>query len=160
MKFCPECGNRLVAAYRDGADRLVCSEGGCNYIAWNNPVPVVAALVRRNDEYLLARNSQWPSGMFALVAGYLECAEQVQEAVLREVREELGLEGRIERFIGHYMFKKKNQLIMAFEVHASGSIQTNEEIAELKALSADELKVYDFAPFYITQQIIEDWSAW
>jgi NADH pyrophosphatase NudC (nudix superfamily) len=159
MKFCPECGNNLISKHRDGARRFVCGNSNCSYIHWNNPIPVVAALVKLNDKYIIARNAQWPGEIYSLITGYLEYGENVEEAALREVNEELGLEGKIERFLGHYTFSKKNQLIIAFEVHATGSIQTSDEIAAIKALSEAELKEYDFRPLYITEQIITKWST-
>jgi NADH pyrophosphatase NudC (nudix superfamily) len=158
MKFCPECGSRVVKKQIDGASRFICSSADCNYIAWNNPVPVVAALVKLNDNYILARNSQWPRGLFSLITGYLESGENVEEAVLREVKEELGLEGRLVGFIGHTTFRRKNQLLIAFEVEASGSIQKNHEIAETIELSAQELKSYNFSQLAITEQIIKNWA--
>ena len=158
MKFCPECGNPVQVKHIDGADRFICSNNQCNYVHWNNPVPVVAALVKLNSKYIIARNAQWPKGIFSLITGYLEAGEDVESAVLREVNEELGLEGVIVQYLGHYTFREKNQIILAFEVAATGEIQTNHELAEIKQLSVEELLNYDFQPLYITEQIINAWS--
>lgn len=159
MKFCPQCANLLTAKNIDSRIRYVCTNTDCDYILWNNPVPVVAALVKRGDQYIIARNSAWPEKIFSLITGYLEEGENVEAAVLREVKEELGLDGLIAAFLGHFTFKEKNQLIIAFEIHAHGSINTNEELAEIKELSAAELASYDFSPLYITEQIISRWQS-
>ncbi len=158
MKFCPECGNKLYTKVIDGASRQVCENSDCSFVYWNNPIPVVAALVQYKDKYILARNTAWPKGVFSGITGYLEQGESPEQAVVREVKEELNLEGKVTRFLGHFNFKEKNQLIIAFEVHATGELHTNHELAEIKHLTSDELLKYDFRPLYITQGIIKAWS--
>lgn len=156
MSFCPECGNKITNKVVDGVTRHVCVE--CNFTNWNNPIPVVAALVKHNGKYLIARNTQWAPGIFSLIAGYLESGEDIEEAVIREVKEELNLDGNVTNYLGHYSFIEKNQIILAFEVEATGDLKTNHELAEIKALSASELSVYDFSYYQMTENIINVWS--
>ncbi len=157
MKFCPACGNSLISKLVDDTNRLACKNETCGYIFWNNPVPVVAALVFCADRYVIARNAAWPKSIYSLITGYLEQGENPDKAVLREVKEELGLDGHIHRFFGNYIFSEKNQLIIAYEVHATGDLKLNHELAEIKHLAPDELLQYDFHPLYITEKIIRDW---
>jgi NAD+ diphosphatase len=159
MKYCPSCASVLKQSVIDGAQRYVCTNPQCDYVCWNNPVPVVAALVESAGRYILARNVQWPREIFSLITGYLESGETPEQAVLREVNEELGLQGRIVRQIGNYAFLAKNQVILSYEVQAWGTIQTNSELAEVKTLLPDELADYDFGPLYLTQQIIAGWKT-
>lgn len=158
MKFCPECGSALQQKLIDGVERLTCSKHDCHFVHWNNPVPVVAALVQHEGKYIIARNVQWPAQIYSVITGYLEAGEAPEQAVVREVHEELGLDGQIVRFIGNYAFYKKNQLILAYEVQASGSVVTNHELAEVKLLSPAELAEYDFGPLLVTKRIIQDWK--
>ncbi len=53
MKFCPECGTKITEKEIDNSKRFVCEEHGCSYVHWNNPIPVVAALVKHNEKYLM-----------------------------------------------------------------------------------------------------------
>jgi len=159
MNYCPQCGCKLSARKIDGEQRFACSSKNCDYVSWNNPVPVVAALVELDGDYIIARNRAWPKGIFSVITGYLEQGEFPEDAVIREVSEELGIQAEITRFIGNYMFKEKNQLILCYEVSACGRIETNHELAELKRLSPRELSEYDFRPLYITEQIIRDWKS-
>lgn len=159
MKFCPECGAPVTDKVIDGASRFVCTNPNCNSIHWNNPVPVVAALVNCSGKYVIAHNVKWPKGVFSLITGYLEADEEAESAVLREVEEELGLQGRIVRFLGNHSFREKNQVIMAYEVEAEGEIALNEELSEVKQLTKDELAGYDFRPLYVTEKIIETWKT-
>jgi len=158
VNYCPECGNNTVAKFVDGSTRFVCSDSCCHFVHWNNPVPVVAALVIHNNNYLIARNAEWPKGVFSLIAGYLEAGEKPEDAVNREVSEELGLEGTVTRCLGHYSFFEKNQLIIAFEVVAEGCLATNHELAETLYLSRSELLNYNFGALKMTEQIINHWA--
>lgn len=158
MKYCPSCGKELTTKVLDGANRFACHDDSCGFIFWNNPVPVVAALVYHDDKYVLARNVAWPKNIFSLITGYLEQGESPEHAVVREVKEELGLDAHIHRFLGNYTFSEKNQLIIAFELYATGILETNHELAEIKTLAPGELAQYDFQPLYITENIIRDWK--
>lgn len=155
MKFCPQCANGLLPESIDGITRLQCND--CGYTFWNNPTPVVAGLVLHNDRVVLARNAGWPKKLYSVITGYLEEGEEPCSGIVREVKEELGLEARQSSFIGHYMFKEKNQLIIAYAINATGSIALNEELVDTRLLSFDALKQYDFSPLYVTQAIVNDW---
>lgn len=157
MKYCPECGQELTLRIIDDIKRQTCHDNNCGFVYWNNPVPVVAALVEYNGQYIIARNAAWPKGIYSLITGYLEQNETPEEAVLREVHEELGLKGKIKQFIGHYSFNEKNQLIICYEIQAIGTIKLNHELSDFKQLSKDQLVEYDFSPLYVTEKIIQDW---
>ncbi len=159
MKYCPYCASELHYTKIDVSQRLVCSNQQCSYVFWNNPVPVVAALVKFDGKYIFARNVQWPEHIFSVISGYLEAGETPEQAVLREVGEELGLTGEIVQHLGNYTFVEKNQLILGYEVIATGTISTNHEIADYKLLSGKEIAAYDFGPLNITQQVINDWKS-
>jgi NADH pyrophosphatase NudC (nudix superfamily) len=159
MKYCSECGSKLTLKLIDGYTRHACVNQECSYVFWNNPTPVIAALVRRSGKYIIARNTAWPKGLFSVITGYLEAKESPEDAVLREVSEELGLDGTIKRHIGNYSFYKKNQLILCYEVEAMGRIELNHELQEFKELSPKELIEYDFSSLTITERIKHDWSV-
>jgi len=120
-------------------------------------VPVVAALVQYRDKVVLARNSQWPDGVFSLITGYLERNETPQQAVIREVREEIGLECKAQEFIGCYSLIERNQIILAHWVTANGEVKTGNEIAEIRLLSREELKLWKFGSFVLTADIVRLW---
>jgi len=158
MKYCPNCRSELITKEIDGESRQACSNNNCKFVFWNNPVPVVAAVVELDGNYIIARNTEWPTGYFSVIAGYLEKGETPEQAVIRELQEELGLTGIVIRYIGNYSFLKKNQLIIAYEIQATGTIEINHELAEVKVLSKKQLEQYDFTPLEITANVVADWS--
>lgn len=122
---------------------------------WNNPVPVVAAIVEHDGEVVLARNAGWPQGWFALITGFLERNETPETGVLREVKEELDLTGEVVQFIGVYPFFERNELLLVYHIRATGTIRLNEELVEYKKLPAAEVRPWPRG----TGVAVRDWLA-
>lgn len=157
MIYCPECTSPLQYRLLDGVERKACTSSTCHFVHWENPIPVVAVLVYYLDKIVLARNAQWPSERFSVITGYLERDETPEQAVVREVREELGLEAQIGEFIGHYSIFRMNQLILAFSVVATGVLTLGSELVEYRLLTKEQLKKYDFGELAITGEIAQAW---
>ena len=87
------------------------------------------------------------------MTGFLEKGETPEEATLREVKEELGLEGNIASFVGYYSFFQMNQIILAFHVKATGAITLGNELAEYKSLHPDRVRPWNFG----TGLAVKDW---
>ena len=155
FRFCPLCGGTLAAQEAGGVERAACTDPNCAFVHWDNPVPVVAALVEIDERILLARNVAWPEKVFGLVTGYLERNESPGQAVAREVVEELGLTATGLELIGLYPFAAKNQLIIAYHVRAAGNVVLNEELAEYRLIEPEKLKAWDFG----TGPAVRDWLA-
>ena len=79
-RFCPPCnaGDDLPRR-RQRLVRLRCP--ACEWTHWNNPTPVLAAIVEIDGKVLLARNAVWPAKMFALITGFMEAGESPQEGI-------------------------------------------------------------------------------
>ena len=131
FRFCPRCGASLTGAPVDGETRPACS-AGCGFVHYDNPLPVVAAVVEHDGLIVLARNRAWPATWYALIAGFLERGETPEEGVRREVKEELGLSATAATLIGVYPFRRMNQVIIAYHVVASGTITLNEELVDYR----------------------------
>lgn len=155
MKHCPRCATLLSARTVDGRERLVCPAEGCGFVFYDNPLPVVAAIVEHDDGVLLVRNHGWPEKMFGLVTGFLEKGESPEAATLRELDEELGLKGEIVRLVGVYPFEQRNEVIIAYHVRAHGTVQLGEEIAQFKAIAREKLRPWPFG----TGLAVTDWLA-
>lgn len=157
MKYCPKCGENLVLATFEGKEYQCCPNTKCQYVFWNNPLPVVAGVIETEQGIVLAHNKKWPKTIYSVITGFLESSESPVAAIQRETREELGLIPEEPRIIGAYNFEKKNQVIIAYHLTASGEIQLNHELDDFKILTRKQLSTYNFMPLYITQQIINDW---
>ena len=87
----------------DGRPRHVCP--ACEFILYRNPVPGVGVLVEMEDGIVLIRRRHEPfAGWWALPAGFIEEDESVEQAAVRECREETGLEIELLELFGVYSF--------------------------------------------------------
>ncbi len=144
MKFCPQCKADMVNALVDNEQRLACADVQCGFVHWNNPIPVVAAIVEYGENIVLAHNVQWPEGVFSVITGFLEQSEDPVEGVLREVHEELGLNAFEPQLVGVYPFEQMNQVIIAYHVRAAGEIKLNHELDATKLVPVNELQGWNF----------------
>jgi ADP-ribose pyrophosphatase YjhB (NUDIX family) len=120
QRHCQHCGAVLVTlAFADGTTREQCER--CGEIAWRNPVPVGMALIEHEERLVLIRRLADPlAGCWAPPAGYVELGESVPQAVLREAREETGLEIALEGLFEVYSRADVGVLIVAYRAHAIG----------------------------------------
>jgi NAD+ diphosphatase len=144
FKFCPQCATPLawISAEEDGGAKSRWRCTACSYVLWNNPTPVLAAVVQVGEQILLARNAAWTGKFFALITGFMEAGESPQEGIAREVKEETNLDANEINLIGAYDFKRMNQVIIAYHVRASGEIRLSPELAEYRLFAPEDLKCW------------------
>ncbi len=134
--------------------RLRCT--ACDFTHWNNPTPVLAAVVEcidRGGQILLARNAAWTHRMFALITGFMEAGETPQEGVAREVTEETALTVDALSLIGVYDFQRMNQVIIAYHAQARGEIVLSPELAEYKLFAPADVRCWPAGTGYA----LADW---
>ncbi|MFT3666352.1 NUDIX domain-containing protein [Piscinibacter sp.] len=158
FRFCPQCATPLqwLAREEDGGpkERLRCP--ACEWTHWNNPTPVLAAVVEmadRDGQVLLARNAAWSGRMFALITGFMEAGETPRDGIAREVAEETAVEVEAVNLIGVYDFQRMNQVIIAYHVLARGEIRLSPELAEYKLFAPRDLRCWPAGTGYA----LADW---
>lgn len=122
--------------------RNVCPDESCGFVHWDNPVPVVCAIVERDGHLILVQSIGWNKSWYALVTGFLEKGEMPDDAVIREVKEETGLDAEIGSFIGMYEFYRMNQLLLVYHVIAKeGEVVLDEtELADYKLVPIEKVQ--------------------
>ena len=153
MRFCTRCATPLEDKVEEGKTRRACPREGCGFIHYGNPLPVVAAIVEHEGEVLLVRAQGWPEKFFGLVTGFLEAGESPEAGVLRELKEELGLEGEVVSLVGVYPFEQRNELIVAYHLKARGTVRLGAELAGYKRIAKEKLRAWDFG----TGLAVRDW---
>ena len=129
-RFCGVCGT--PTARTPGERAMKCR---CGHTAYPRISPAMMVLVRRGDAILLARNVAVPAGgRMSALAGFLEAGESVEEAVHREVREEVGVEVTGLRYFASQSWPFPNSLMLAFTAeYAGGELRPDPaEIAEAR----------------------------
>lgn len=149
FRFCPVCATELIQRPDDadmGRLRLACPDG--HWTHWDNPLPVLAALVEIDGRILLARNAAWPEKTFALITGFMERGETPEQGIARELKEETNLDAQHINLIGVYEFIKKNEVIIAYHVRADGEIRLSEELVEYRLIEPEKLRPWNAGTGY------------
>jgi len=147
FKFCPNCATplQLQSAEEDGGARTRLRCPGCAWTHWNNPTPVLAAIIEladRDGQLLLARNAAWRGKMFGLITGFMEAGETPQEGIAREVAEETSLSIDALQLVGVYDFQRMNQVIIAYHALARGEVRLSPELAEYRLFAPTNVRCW------------------
>jgi len=141
FRFCPQCATplQLITQLEDGGDkeRLRCT--ACDFTHWNNPTPVLAAVIEYEGKILLARNAAWAGKMYALITGFMEAGETPQGGIAREIQEETNLSTSELNLIGVYDFQRMNQIIIAYHAVCSGEVKLSPELVDYKLYGYEDV---------------------
>jgi NADH pyrophosphatase NudC (nudix superfamily) len=155
FKFCPQCATalELIAQLEDGGEkeRLRCV--ACGYTHWNNPTPVLAAVIEYQGKILLAQNAAWPGKMFALITGFMEAGETPQGGIAREIKEETSLQTSELNLIGVYDFQRMNQIIIAYHAVCHGEVKLSPELVDYRLFEFEHVKCWPAGTGYA----LADW---
>ena len=157
-KFCATCGHVLGEREVGGKVRPACPQ--CGAVVFEDPKLAVAVLIERDRGVLMGRrspNSASP-GKWSFPAGFVDRGERVEDAAVREVREETGLAVRLDALLGLYSATGQPTVLAVYVGTATGG-------ALAPADDLTELAVFPFdAPpepaFPHDPRILADWRAW
>ena len=157
-KFCPLCGGRLehrVIQPKEPA-RLVCRE--CSFVFYLDPKLAGIAIIPWEGGIVLARRAIEPGyGLWVAPGGFVDVGERVEEAVVREVREEVYLEVRIDRLLNVYSYPGRTTVIAAYVAHVlSGRPGPGDETLEAHVFGLDEIP-WDEIAFASTRDALRDY---
>jgi ADP-ribose pyrophosphatase YjhB (NUDIX family) len=142
-KFCSYCGEKLIQKSFQEKNHWYCQT--CDRIHYENPFPAVAALVPNQDgQLLLVKRAVEPAkGAWCLPGGFIEIDESIEEAVLRELKEETGIEGEIGKLVD--FFSQRSPLYGALLIFGyrvtmlGGALQAGDDAEEARFFDLDDL---------------------
>jgi NAD+ diphosphatase len=138
-RFCGRCGTPTERA--PGERAMKCP--ACGLLAFPRLAPAIITLIERpgGDEVLLARGRLFPVPMYSTLAGFVEPGENLEQAVRREVREEVGVQLGDVRYFGSQPWPFPHSLMIGFRaIYASGEIEIDpNEIVDAQWFRADSL---------------------
>lgn len=127
-KFCPLCGNKLEEKYS-------WDEGGVPYclkddvMFFDTPKPCIMVAIVKDDEILLLKQSYIFENSKVLLSGYVSNNESAEEAVIREVKEEAGIDIKNIKYLGSDYVKDKEILMITFMAeYSEGEIEKSTEV--------------------------------
>jgi NAD+ diphosphatase len=123
-QFCGRCGAHTA----DRTDIRAKECPNCRFVMFPRISPAVIVLVERGDRVLLARANRFPGKFYSVLAGFVEPGETLEEAVAREIKEEVGIEVKDIRYFGSQPWPFPDSLMIAFTAtYAGGEIRIDEE---------------------------------
>ncbi len=153
-RFCGACGAPTAPSPTERS-RLC---GRCGLPHFPRLAPAIIVAVEREDELLLARGPQFPPGIFSVLAGFVEPGESVEEAVVREVREEAGIALDELRWFGSQPWPFPHSLMLGFQArYAGGELAIDGvELSEAGWFRADAMPPLFPGNVSIAQWLIHD----
>lgn len=156
MAYCAECAHEMVEREVFGRVRPVCPR--CGHVAFRDPKVAAGAVVARDGAILLTKRAHDPGrGRWDLPAGYMEWDERLEDAAIREVREETGLEVRLGPILGAYSFGRGVVVIIYAAEEIGGALQVSDESEELAFFPPDALPPLAFPDTMAA--VLRDWRA-
>ncbi len=130
-QYCSRCGQSLNRKTDERA--RYCSK--CDLVVYPRISPAMIVAVVRDNRLLLARASRFPSGLYSVLAGFVDIGESLEECVRREVREEVGLEIKNIAYFGSQPWPFPDSLMIGFTAeYESGDL----------AIDGNEIKAADW----------------
>ncbi len=155
-QYCGSCGTPMEQPLRERVKQ--CPR--CRLRQYPRLSPAIIVLVSRGDEVLLARAPRFRPEMYSVLAGFVEPGESLEETVMREVREEVGIEIGNIRYFGSQPWPFPNSLMVGFTAtYASGDLKIDPvEIEAADWFKPDRLPPVP-GPLSIARKLIDAFVA-
>ena len=157
MLYCQQCGHLTAERLVDGRLRPVCTKPECGAVTFFDPKLAVAVVIERERRLLFGRRREGAraAGRWSFPAGFVERGERVEDAAVREAREEVGLEVLLGRLLGLYSMSGETVVLAVYHGRAHDG----------EAIAADDLDAVGWFPpnalpelaFPHDERIVADW---
>ena len=162
-RFCGNCGQPTES--REAGHLRICSDRACGVSHFPRTDPAVIMLIAEGDRAVLGRKAEWPDGMYSALAGFVEPGESLEEAVAREVKEEVAIDVANIRYHSSQPWPFPASLMLGFYADAlSGEIAFDpDELEDARWFTRAELRqggaglVRRARSDSIARRLIDDW---
>ena len=156
--YCCHCAGVLAPRIVEGRPRQVCT--ACGQTTWLDPKVAACAIPVLDGRIVLIRRGIEPSrGLWTFPGGYLDRGETVEEAAVRETREEVGLDIALDGLVGVYSFHDSIVVVVVYSAQVTGGeLAALTEVQEARLFDPRELP-WDELAFTSTRQALETWLA-
>lgn len=158
FQFCLQCGGQLREEWVvvEARERPVCR--ACGFILYRNPKVVAGVIPVQQDRVLLMRRMIEPArGKWTFPAGYVELGESVEEAAIRETREEVVVEIDNLTLLNVYSYRESPVVtVVYFSRIVQGEPRAGEEAEEVAFFAPDALPWEEMA-FWSTRDALQDY---
>lgn len=126
-QYCSRCGRPI----RDKTREIVKTCDSCSFIAYPRLSPAVIMSIIDDDRILLGRSAHFSKGMYSTLAGYVEPGETMEQAVAREIMEEVGIQVDDITYMGSQPWPFPHSMMVAFTTRfVNGDVQVDSDELE------------------------------
>ena len=140
--YCPHCGKKLIKKEIGDEGKIPYCESCCIPLWDMFTTSIIAAVINEYHEVALLRQNYVSSAKHVCVAGVMKIGESAEQAVIREVKEEIGQDVETLEFISSYPYEAKEMLMLGYkaivkkqELKLSGEVDSAEWVAFDNAVS-------------------------
>lgn len=155
-KFCGSCGNATVRNIHNKF--ITCNH--CQHEIYPHIAPCIIVRIHKGSQILMARGINFLPNAWGLIAGFVEINESLENAVIREVKEEVGIEINNLKYWGSQPWPfPTNSILVCFTAdYKSGEIKPDQtEIAEAGFFDAKNIPGKPSTNYSITSKMIDEW---
>ncbi len=160
FRYCPRCGEALKRRRMkpDGPELQACPS--CSFVHYHDPKVAAGTLFTLDDGIVLVQRAIAPSyGKWVFPGGFVDKGERVEDAAIRETREEVNLDVKIDRLLNVYSYQDSTVVIIAYAAHVvGGELQARDESLDVKTFPPARIPWGDLA-FRSTQDAIKEYIA-
>jgi NAD+ diphosphatase len=127
-KYCGRCGSQTERRKEERS--VVCP--ACNLVVYPRISPAVIVAITCNNKILLAKGKNYKGDFYALIAGYVDAGESIEETVAREVKEEVGLDIKNLKYYKSQPWPFSSSLMLGFTAEADDTQQIVIDENEIK----------------------------
>ncbi|HEX2395266.1 MAG TPA: NAD(+) diphosphatase [Bacteroidales bacterium] len=157
-KYCGKCGSIMSPKKDERAISCYC----CENIVYPHISPAIIVAIISKDKILLARGNNFRNGFYSLVAGYADIGESLEEAVVREVKEEVGIDVTGIRYYSSQPWPFSGSMMIGFIADADERqpiIIDNKEITEARWFNRGNLPKHPPSAISIAGEMIEKFES-
>ncbi|MCK4427326.1 MAG: NUDIX hydrolase [candidate division Zixibacteria bacterium] len=141
-RYCPRCGAEMVEKKIDHKERKVCPV--CKFVFYHNPVPAAGVVIEKDNRILLVKRKYEPyKGDWCFPAGFMEYDESPEQCAIRETKEEINLDVKLDGLFGVYSGKDDPRthavLVMYWAKVKGGKLKPGDDAEEVRFFAREEI---------------------
>jgi 8-oxo-dGTP diphosphatase len=155
VRFCPRCGSEATIRYPRS---ITCSK--CGYGAFYNPKPVACAITANQDNeiILLKRGFEPNRGRWSMPGGFVDLGESVENAAIRETKEEIDVDIEIVNLVGVYSRSTDRIVVVVYAARTEGTPSRTEEALDIHAFRPTTIP-WDELAFWSDDRALRDYLS-
>ena len=160
FRHCPVCGSEFQSKVlrENEPPRLVCKNELCKYVFYLDPKLVACVIIEKDNKIVLLKRAMRPErGKWVMPGGYVDRGEKVEDAAIRETREECEIDIELKDLFGVYSYPGYLEVVIVYLAeYKSGILAAGDETTDITLIDIEEIP-WDNLAFESTKDALNDY---